>query len=75
MGETVLKQSGDLFAETSLDERQVMEIQKLRLDLSRLNASPKLRPINRIRVQDGAVFMKKTPELPGLAAMLQSRSG
>src|SRR2546426_2340957 len=48
MTETVFKQSGDLFAETALDERQVIEIQKLRLELPWFSAPPKLRPINRI---------------------------
>src|SRR5258706_4008322 len=75
MAETVFKQSGDAFAEAAFDERQVMKIQKLRLEVVWLHAAPKLRPINRIRVEDGAVFMKKTPQLPGITVVLQSRSG
>jgi len=49
MAETILKQSGDLFAETALDERQIIKIQKLRLDLSWLNAPPEFGSINRIQ--------------------------
>jgi len=75
MAETVLKQSGNLFAKTALDKWQVMKIQKLRLDLAWLNTPPKLRTINRIGIEDGAVFMKKPPELSGVTVVLQPRNG
>ena len=75
MAETVFKQSGDLFTKIALNEGKVMKVKKFRLDLFRIDPPPKLCPINRIRVEDGAVFMKKIPELHGITVVLQFRSG
>jgi hypothetical protein len=73
VAETVFEQPGNLFAQIALHERQIMQIQKLGLDLLPLNPPPKLCPINRVRVKNGAVFMQKAAEAPGFTVVLQSR--